>query len=388
MIYAILAYLGGAERAFAAIASWVPTVAYYVVAALVGLVALALAVVWVFQRDMVYPASFPAHSRDQVTLPSQFGMPHFDDIRLETPDKVLIRGYLIKRATDEETKRASTIMYFHANAGNMGHRLPIAKMMYDRLACNVFMLSYRGYGLSDGRPSEAGIKTDALTALEFIRSHPLTANTKLVAYGQSLGGAVAIDIVAKNEPEFAGLVLENTFLSIRKLIPSVLPILKYVTFMASEKWDSEKVVRQIGSVPALFLSGLQDDLVPAPHMRKLYELLSRNQDGKRMKVTWEEFASGKHNDTCIQPGYFEAIDRWWRTTVDAAEPYVPTGRLVALEPRESIEKSDGENIYRVESASADISHQGSERESPAAPLPAMPSLTDEGGESVFDKKNE
>ncbi|KAJ2379424.1 bem46 protein, variant, partial [Coemansia sp. RSA 2611] len=212
----------------------------------------------------------------------------------------------------------------------------------------------------------AGIKTDALTALEFIRSHPLTANTKLVAYGQSLGGAVALDIVAANEPEFAGIILENTFLSIRKLIPSVLPILKWVTFLASEKWDSEKVVRQINSVPTLFLSGLQDDLVPPPHMRKLYELLSRNQDGKRMKVTWEEFATGKHNDTFAQPGYFEAIAKWWKDTVDAADPYVPTGRLVALEPRDSIEKSDGENIYRVESASADKSYANSERESPVA----------------------
>ncbi|KAJ1822358.1 bem46 protein, variant [Coemansia sp. S610] len=366
MLYAILAYLGGAEETLASIASWAPTITYYTVVVVSGLVVLAVTVVWMFQRDMVYPAAFPAHSRDRVTLPSQFGMPHFDDIRLETPDKVLIRGYLIKRATDEETRRASTVMYFHANAGNMGHRLPVAKLMYDMLGCNVFMLSYRGYGLSDGHPSEAGIKTDALTALEFIRSHPLTANTKLVAYGQSLGGAVALDIVAANEPEFAGIILENTFLSIRKLIPSVLPILKWVTFLASEKWDSEKVVRQINSVPTLFLSGLQDDLVPPPHMRKLYELLSRNQDGKRMKVTWEEFATGKHNDTFAQPGYFEAIAKWWKDTVDAADPYVPTGRLVALEPRDSIEKSDGENIYRVESASADKSYANSERESPVA----------------------
>ncbi|KAJ2048413.1 bem46 protein, variant, partial [Coemansia sp. S155-1] len=179
MLYAILAYLGGAEETLASIASWAPTITYYGLAVVASLVLIALTIVWMFQRDMVYPAAFPAHSRDRVTLPSQFGMPHFDDIRLETPDKVLIRGYLIKRATDEETRRASTVLYFHANAGNMGHRLPVAKLMYDMLGCNVFMLSYRGYGLSDGHPSEAGIKTDALTALEFIRSHPLTANTKL-----------------------------------------------------------------------------------------------------------------------------------------------------------------------------------------------------------------
>ncbi|KAJ2619279.1 bem46 protein, variant [Coemansia spiralis] len=348
--------MGGAEETLSSVAKWAPTVSYYTLIMTCGLAMFGLSAVWLFQRDMVYPAAFPAHSRERVPLPSQYGMPHFDDIRLETPDKVLIRGYLIKQATDEETKRASTLIYFHANAGNMGHRLPIAKRLYDALKCNIFMLSYRGYGLSDGQPSEAGIKADALTALEFIRSHPLTANTKLVAYGQSLGGAVALDIVAANEPEFAGIVLENTFLSVPKLVPHVLPILKYVTFLASEKWVSEMAIRKITAVPILFLSGLQDDLVPPPHMRKLYELALRNQDGEKMKVTWEEFPQGKHNDTCIQPNYFESIAKWWKGTVDPADPYVPTGRLVALEARESIEKSDGENVYRVESASAEKSH--------------------------------
>ncbi|KAJ1878814.1 bem46 protein, variant, partial [Coemansia sp. RSA 486] len=226
--------MGGSEDTFKSLMNTAPTVAYYSTLMVVGLSLFGLSAVWMFQRDMVYPAAFPAQSRERVSLPSQYGMPHFDDIRLETPDKVIIRGYLIKRPTDEETKRAPTLVYFHANAGNMGHRLPIAKLFYEMLGCNVFMLSYRGYGLSEGQPSEAGIKTDALTALEFIRSHPLTANTKLVAFGQSIGGAVAIDIVAANEPEFVGLILENTFLSIAKLIPNVLPVLKYLTFLASE----------------------------------------------------------------------------------------------------------------------------------------------------------
>ncbi|KAJ1890302.1 bem46 protein, variant [Kickxella alabastrina] len=366
MLYAIFHYLGGVEETLASILKLAPTVGYYVTAMVVGLTLFGLSAVWLFQRDMVYPAAFPAHSRERVSLPSQFGMPHFDDIRLETPDKVLIRGYLIKRATDEETKNAPTLLYFHANAGNMGHRLPIAKLMYEMLGCNVFMLSYRGYGLSEGQPSEAGIKTDAQTALEFVRSHPLTANTKLVAYGQSLGGAVAIDLVAANEPEFAGIILENTFLSIAKLVPSVLPILKYATFLASEKWNSEQAIRKITAVPVLFLSGLQDDLVPPPQMRKLHELAARNQDGKSMKVTWEEFANGKHNDTCVQPGYYEKISNWWKNTVVTAAPYVPTGRLGGLEPKDTVEKSDGENIYRVESASADRNFEDAEGSTLAA----------------------
>lgn len=84
------------------------------------------------------------------------------------------------------------------------------------------MLEYRGYGLSTGAPDEAGLKIDAQTALDYLRQRPETADTKFVIYGQSLGGAVAIHLVANNQEhdDIGGLVLENTFLSIRKLIPT------------------------------------------------------------------------------------------------------------------------------------------------------------------------
>ena len=110
---------------------------------------------------------------------------------------------------------------FHGNAGNIGHRIPIAKILQDVVGCNVLMLEYRGYGYSTGTPDEAGLKIDAQTGLDYIRERIETSDTKIVVYGQSLGGAVAINLVAENQDrgDIAGLILENTFLSIRKLIP-------------------------------------------------------------------------------------------------------------------------------------------------------------------------
>ncbi|KAJ1920392.1 bem46 protein, variant [Mycoemilia scoparia] len=299
-----------------------------------------LLALWMFQCDLVYPSSFPATSRERVPLPSQYGMPDFDDVHLDTHDNVKIRGYLIKRPTEDETRKAPTILYLQANAGNIGHRLPIAKMLYDSLNCNIFMLSYRGYGLSEGQPREAGIRLDALTALEFIRSHHLTANTKLIAYGQSLGGAVAIDIIANEPNEFAGAILENTFLSIPKLIPSVMPWLKYVSFLSSEKWCSEDQIKKITNVPILFLSGQQDDLVPSEHMKMLYDLSSAYNE---KPVSIELFPNGKHNDTCVQPEYFDKVKQWWEINVIPAPKYKPTGR-VGGELREISRKSvDGDD---------------------------------------------
>jgi pimeloyl-ACP methyl ester carboxylesterase len=70
------------------------------------------------------------------------------------------------------------------------------------------------YGLSEGSPSEAGIRSDAQMALDYIKSHPLLENTKVLLYGQSIGGAVAIDLAATNPDRIGGLILENTFLNL------------------------------------------------------------------------------------------------------------------------------------------------------------------------------
>ena len=110
---------------------------------------------------------------------------------------------------------------FHGNAGNIGHRVPIARVLQEHLACNILMVEYRGYGLSTGTPDEAGLMIDAQTGLDYVRHRAETRDSKIVIYGQSLGGAVGIQLVAKNQEKdkIAALILENTFLSMRKLIP-------------------------------------------------------------------------------------------------------------------------------------------------------------------------
>jgi fermentation-respiration switch protein FrsA (DUF1100 family) len=123
---------------------------------------------------------------------------------------------------------------FHGNAGNIGHRIQIAQILEQTLNCNVLMLEYRGYGESTGTPDEQGLKIDGQTGLDYVRKRAETSGTKIVIYGQSLGGAVAINLVAKNEKrgDIAGLVLENTFLSIRRLIPRFVD-----TIPTAEHWS-------------------------------------------------------------------------------------------------------------------------------------------------------
>jgi hypothetical protein len=167
---------------------------------------------YMFQTKMVYPADFPAGSRKGISskdldsseadilscaeVPdpfSTYGMP-YDDLTLTTPDNVKIRAYLIyarnrsdieslkrshnaRRKSEEKAdaddtqplteeqaqfaKSRPTILLYHANAGNMGHRIPLAHIFWNNMGCNVMMLSYRGYGLSEGSPSEKGMRIDA-----------------------------------------------------------------------------------------------------------------------------------------------------------------------------------------------------------------------------------
>jgi fermentation-respiration switch protein FrsA (DUF1100 family) len=153
---------------------------------------------------------------------------------------------------------------FHGNAGNIGYRLPIAKILSEEMGCNVLMLQYRGYGRSTGTPNEKGLTIDAQTGLDYIRQRSELKHTKIVIYGQSLGGAVGIGLAAKNQAEgdIVAMILENTFISIRKLIPSAFPPARFLAPLCHQVWPAEDILPQLRDIPILFLSGLQDEIVP------------------------------------------------------------------------------------------------------------------------------
>ena len=125
------------------------------------------------------------------------------------------------------------------------------------------MLSYRGYGFSTGRPSEKGLVIDAQCALDYLlNKNEATKNTKIILYGQSLGGALSIQLVSRNEDKVAALILENTFRCMRTLIPTAFPPARYLAKMCHQVWPSETTLPKIKEAPVLFLSGLKDELVP------------------------------------------------------------------------------------------------------------------------------
>ncbi|KAE8144360.1 alpha/beta-hydrolase [Aspergillus avenaceus] len=267
-----------------------------------GLAVVASGLLYFKQNELIYPRNIPADARTNVPKPRQFGITNYEELQIPTPDGESLHALFI-RPTRKGVASNVTVLMFHGNAGNIGHRIPIARVMQDVLGCNVFMLEYRGYGLSTGVPDEAGLKIDAQTALDYLRQRAETSNTKFVVYGQSLGGAVSINLVAENEDkgDIKGLILENTFLSIRKLIPTVFPPARYLARFCHQYWTSEEVLPKITKIPILFLSGLKDEIVPPSNMTQLFAICQSE------RKVWRTLPNGAHNDSVAEPGYFEHI---------------------------------------------------------------------------------
>lgn len=117
------------------------------------------------------------------------------------------------------------------------------------------MVSYRGYGASEGSPSEWGIRLDATAALEYLRdqSDVLDIN-RLYVFGRSIGAACAIALAASphGQSSLRGLVVENTFTSIDDMIDSLMPALKFAKPFNRNKWNSFKYIQDI-QLPILFI---------------------------------------------------------------------------------------------------------------------------------------
>jgi len=211
-----------------------------------------------------------------------------EDVFLTTPDQLTIHSWLIKQP---ESFEAPTIIFFHGNAGNIAMRLEHALGFYKVVKANIFLVSYRGYGISEGKPSEEGLKIDAQTALDYLCRREDLNRKKIFVFGGSIGGAVAIHLAQQNQNRIAGLLLENTFTSLEEMVAVLVPILTPFTPFLKSKWSNRLSISEI-QIPILFISGRRDELVPSYMMDELYRLAVKSQGKKFMAV-----AEGKHNNT-------------------------------------------------------------------------------------------
>ena len=220
--------------------------------------------------------------------PSDLGL-SFEDVTFRMADALKLHGWYVPG------ERRETILWCHGNAGNIGDRLDLLKLLHDKVGVNIFIFDYRGYGKSQGRPTEDGTYRDAHGAMDYLHSRPDVEGDKIVVFGQSLGGAIAVDLACRNR--FLGLILESTF-------TSLVDIFEMPTKAFAMKYDSYSKIKRV-KIPLLVLHGDKDDVVPFESGYTLYKAAHEPK-----KFCAIEGAS--HNDTYIVGGeaYFAAINEF------------------------------------------------------------------------------
>lgn len=242
-----------------------------------------------FEWKNVY---FP--TRELESTPKDAGL-EFEEVRFITEDARLLFGWWIPHP-----QARGTILHCHGNAGNIGDRVWLAADLH-RLGVNVFLFDYRGYGQSRGLPTEKGTYADARAAFEVVRAmHNDSDAPPVVVHGQSLGGAVAIQ-VALDKP-VRGLVVESSFTSVTDMAKHLYPGLP-LHWVVRYRYNSlEKVARV--QVPKLFAHSPADDLVPFDMGRRLFEAASEPKE-------FVELVGG-HNEAgwATAPHYWKTLERF------------------------------------------------------------------------------
>ena len=196
-----------------------------------------------------------------------------------------------------------TWLWTHGNGGNISHRLENLLMVHRRLGVSVFIFDYRGYGRSEGTPSEQATYRDAEAALEYLQGIPSAQDDRIVLYGRSLGAAVAVELALRRGDSIAGLILESGFSSIPAMARRAYPFLPVGPLLRT-RYDSLSKMGRIRT-PVLVMHSPEDEVVPFEEGQKLFRAAPEPK-------TFHAIAGGGHNETYIAGGeaYWQALDRF------------------------------------------------------------------------------
>lgn len=211
-----------------------------------------------YQDKMIY---FPTKDFDQT--PETIGL-KYEVVAVKTKDGINISGWYIPAE-----KERGVLLFCHGNAGNISHRLDSIKI-FNSLHLSIFIFDYRGYGNSEGKPSEQGTYLDAEAAWNFLTNIKNKSPEKIVIFGRSIGGAVAAETALRKNP--AALIIESGFKSIPEIGAHHYPWLP-VKLIAKYKYST---IDKIGLIkcPKLIIHSPDDEIVPFKHGKELYEKAS------------------------------------------------------------------------------------------------------------------
>jgi hypothetical protein len=237
---------------------------------------------YVFQRHLLY---FPGVERPELGDLAALGV---REVTLKTADGLSLLSWYVPPRDGH-----SVIAYLHGNGGHIGYRAERLRW-FARNGYGVLMVEYRGYGGNPGTPSESGLVTDGVAALDFLGGEGIAPN-RLVIYGESLGSGVAVLLVARRQ--VASLILEAPFTSVAE-VAQYHYLFMPASALVRDRFDSLAMIGEV-KAPILVLHGEQDRVVPLRFGRALFDA------APEPKELWLSRDAG-HEDL-VRHGAFEAV---------------------------------------------------------------------------------
>jgi hypothetical protein len=216
--------------------------------------------------------------REIMGTPRDVGL-DFEDVRLAASDGVAIHAWHV-RVPDAK----AIVVHFHGNAGNVSGRVPIAAA-FAAEGLETLLVDYRGYGRSAGSPSEEGLAKDADAAWEWAQH----SGRRVVVYGESLGGAVAVDVASRREVH--ALVVQSSFTRLADMADRMFP---FGGAIVSQKFDSIAKIAHVRA-PVLVIHGDRDEIVP-------FEMGVRLEAAAHGQKAFLRLPGAHHNDVIERAG--------------------------------------------------------------------------------------
>ncbi len=241
---------------------------------------------------------YPEPLEPQESHPRYWGFPDATEVRIPTLDGPLLHAWWFPALSAQPSSGAA--VYFHGNAGHLGDRGTVAAALAG-LGLDVLLPDYRGYGLSEGKPTEEGLYSDARAVYRWLVDERGVEPGRLFLMGNSLGSAVAVDLATQRR--IAGLVLLGAFTN----TPAIARYrLRWLPSWFLE-WDETRFdsLERIGRVRApLFMAvGADDDIIPPDEARQVFE-------AAREPKQWYMADGAGHNDIFAHEGLWKELYRF------------------------------------------------------------------------------
>jgi len=252
-----------------------------------------------FEERLIY---FP--SREIAVTPESLGLEH-DEVFLSASDGTRVHGWFLPALPPRSS--SYTVLLCHGNAGNISGRLDRALLLHRRLGVDVFLFDYRGFGRSEGRPSEEGTYRDAVAAHHYLVVEKGIASERLILFGESLGAAVAIELSLRERA--AALVLEAPFTSIAEMTRVAYPFLAPFTALVRTRYDNLRKIPEV-ALPLLVFHARRDQVVPFEQGEALFR-------AAREPKTFVAVEHAGHADAFLAEG--DAYWNAWKSLLQALD---------------------------------------------------------------------